>query len=60
MALFLFVNVGVGVTNSGQLARLFPPFLLRFALGWTVTYMLNVRGGGASAGYIAAGYAGGE
>ncbi|KAJ7216363.1 MFS general substrate transporter [Mycena pura] len=43
MALFLFVHVGVGVTNSG----------------WTVTYMLNVRGGGASAGYIAAGYAGG-
>ncbi|KAJ7216371.1 MFS general substrate transporter [Mycena pura] len=43
MALFLFVNVGVGVTNSG----------------WTVTYMQNVRGGGASAGYIAAGFAGG-
>ncbi|KAJ7050402.1 MFS general substrate transporter [Mycena amicta] len=43
MALFLFVHVGVGVANGG----------------WTVTYMINVRGGGASAGYIAAGYSGG-
>ncbi|KAJ7190096.1 MFS general substrate transporter [Mycena pura] len=43
MALYLFVLIGVGVANSG----------------WTVTYMVNVRGGGSSSGYIAAGYAGG-
>jgi len=43
MALFLFVHVGCGVAIAG----------------WTVTFMVNVRGGGASAGYIAAGFAGG-
>ncbi|KAJ7432132.1 MFS general substrate transporter [Mycena galericulata] len=43
MALFLFVHVGVGVAIAG----------------WTVTFMVTVRGGGPSAGYIAAGFAGG-
>ncbi|KAF7357297.1 MFS domain-containing protein [Mycena sanguinolenta] len=43
MALFLFVHVGVGVAIAG----------------WTVTFMETVRGGGPSAGYIAAGFAGG-
>ncbi|KAJ7874420.1 MFS general substrate transporter, partial [Mycena leptocephala] len=43
MALFLFVHVGVGVAIAG----------------WTVSFMVTVRGGGASAGYIAAGFAGG-
>ncbi|KAF7307446.1 MFS domain-containing protein [Mycena indigotica] len=43
MALFLFVHVGVGVANGG----------------WSVSYMINVRGGGAQSGYIAAGYSGG-
>ncbi|KAJ7628808.1 MFS general substrate transporter [Roridomyces roridus] len=43
IALFLFVHVGVGVAISG----------------WTVTFMVTVRGGGASSGYISAGYSGG-
>ncbi|KAJ7665939.1 major facilitator superfamily domain-containing protein, partial [Mycena polygramma] len=43
MALFLFVHVGVGVAIAG----------------WTVSFMVTVRGGGASSGYIAAGFAGG-
>ncbi|KAJ7677594.1 major facilitator superfamily domain-containing protein [Mycena rosella] len=43
MALFLFVHVGASIAISG----------------WTVSFMVSVRGGGASAGYIAAGYAGG-
>ncbi|KAJ6478773.1 major facilitator superfamily domain-containing protein [Mycena vitilis] len=43
MALFLFVHVGVGVAIAG----------------WTVSFMVAVRGGGASSGYIAAGFAGG-
>nr|GAT44622.1 predicted protein [Mycena chlorophos] len=43
LALFLFVHVGVGVANGG----------------WTVTFMINARGGGPSSGYIAAGYSGG-
>ncbi|KAK7044877.1 MFS domain-containing protein [Favolaschia claudopus] len=44
LALFLFVHVGVGVAIAG----------------WTVSFMISVRGGGASAGYIAAGYSGGS
>lgn len=28
--------------------------------GWTVTYIINERGGGSNAGYVSAGYAGGE
>ncbi|KAF7360156.1 MFS domain-containing protein [Mycena venus] len=43
MALFLFVHVGIGVAIAG----------------WTVSFMITVRGGGPSAGYIAAGFAGG-
>ncbi|KAJ6624694.1 major facilitator superfamily domain-containing protein [Mycena sp. CBHHK59/15] len=43
LTLFLFVNVGVGVAISG----------------WIVTFMVDIRGGGPSAGYIAAGFAGG-
>ncbi|KAJ7080965.1 MFS general substrate transporter [Mycena belliarum] len=43
MALFLFVHIGVSIAITG----------------WTVSYMVTVRGGGASAGYISAGYAGG-
>ncbi|KAJ7172982.1 MFS general substrate transporter [Mycena crocata] len=43
MALFLFVHVGVGIAIAG----------------WTVSFMVTVRGGGTSAGYIAAGFAGG-
>ncbi|KAJ6597533.1 MFS general substrate transporter [Mycena vulgaris] len=43
MALFLFVHVGIGIAITG----------------WTVSFMVSVRGGGSSAGYIAAGFAGG-
>ncbi|KAJ7032040.1 MFS general substrate transporter [Mycena alexandri] len=43
LALFLFMHVGVGVAIAG----------------WTVTFMVDVRGGGPSSGYIAAGFAGG-
>ncbi|KAJ7252973.1 MFS general substrate transporter [Mycena rebaudengoi] len=43
LTLFLFVHVGIGVTISG----------------WIVTFMIQVRGGGSSSGYIAAGFAGG-
>ncbi|KAF8191728.1 MFS general substrate transporter [Pholiota molesta] len=43
IAAFLIVYLGVGVTLSG----------------WIVTYIINVRGGGPSAGYISAGLSGG-
>ncbi|KAJ7478671.1 major facilitator superfamily domain-containing protein [Mycena galericulata] len=43
LALFLFVYVGVEVTIGG----------------WIVSFMINVRGGGPSAGYISAGFFGG-
>ncbi|KAJ7189055.1 major facilitator superfamily domain-containing protein [Mycena filopes] len=43
LALFLFVYVGVEVTIGG----------------WIVSFMISLRGGGASAGYISAGFFGG-
>ncbi|KAJ7288976.1 major facilitator superfamily domain-containing protein [Mycena rebaudengoi] len=43
MALFLLVHAGILVTIGG----------------WIVTFMINVRGGGTSAGYISAGFFGG-
>ncbi|KAJ7165543.1 MFS general substrate transporter [Mycena crocata] len=43
LALFLLVYVGVEVTIGG----------------WIVSFMISVRGGGASAGYISAGFFGG-
>ncbi|KAJ7165532.1 major facilitator superfamily domain-containing protein [Mycena crocata] len=43
LALFLFVYVGVEVTIGG----------------WIVSYMITVRGGGPSSGYISAGFFGG-
>ena len=43
MAFFLFTYVGVEVTIGG----------------WIVTFVINERGGGASAGYISSGFWGG-
>ncbi|KAJ6473307.1 MFS general substrate transporter [Mycena vulgaris] len=43
LALFLFVYVGVEVTIGG----------------WIVSFIINVRGGGPSAGYVSAGFFGG-
>ncbi|KAJ7121138.1 MFS general substrate transporter [Mycena epipterygia] len=43
MALFLFVHIGISVAIAG----------------WTVSFMVTVRGGGSSSGYIAAGFSGG-
>ncbi|KDR80388.1 hypothetical protein GALMADRAFT_1194926 [Galerina marginata CBS 339.88] len=42
IALFIVVHLGVGVTIGG----------------WIVTYIINVRGGGPSSGYISAGVSG--
>jgi hypothetical protein len=35
-------------------------FLILVSVGWTVSFMMTVRGGGPSSGYIAAGFAGGK
>lgn len=43
LAIFVFVYVGVEVTTGG----------------WIVTYIIDVRGGGASSGYISSGFFGG-
>jgi fucose permease len=43
MAFFILVYVGVEVTIGG----------------WIVTYIINVRGGGPSSGYISSGFFGG-
>ncbi|KAL4071424.1 major facilitator superfamily domain-containing protein [Scleroderma yunnanense] len=40
LALFILVYVGVEVTTAG----------------WTVTYIINIRGGGPSSGYISSGF----
>jgi fucose permease len=43
MAFFILVYVGVEVTIGG----------------WIVTFMLDVRGGGSSSGYVSSGFFGG-
>ena len=44
LAFFILVYVGVEVTIGG----------------WIVTFIIDVRGGGASSGYISAGFFGGQ
>lgn len=44
LAFFILIYVGVEVTIGG----------------WIVTYIIEVRGGGSSAGYISSGFFGGQ
>ena len=62
LALFIMVYVGVEVTIGGK-----PHISLRFlynntvcAAGWIVTYVIQVRHGGPSSGYISSGFFGGK
>ena len=62
LALFIMVYVGVEVTIGGK-----PHTLSRLlynntvcAAGWIVTYVIQVRHGGPSSGYISSGFFGGE
>ncbi|PIL32926.1 hypothetical protein GSI_05044 [Ganoderma sinense ZZ0214-1] len=48
MAVFILVYIGVEVTLGGAHTRVF--------VGWIVTYVIDLRGGSASAGYISSGF----
>ena len=66
MALFILVYVGTEVTLGGEHMRFLSSFgeqLLTprppFFSGWIVTYVIDLRGGGPSSGYISSGFFGG-
>lgn len=64
LAFFILVYVGVEVTIGGELTSYRPVFDLMtrhgLTIGWIVTYMIRVRHGGPSSGYITTGFFGGE
>ena len=62
-ALMLLVYVGVGTTIGGESCirvKLVSISSLIFSTGWSVTYIINVRGGGPNSGYISSGLSGGK
>lgn len=59
MAAFLLVYVGVEVTIGGASVLGVQSIQTQLLLGWIVTYIIDVRGGGASSGYISSGFFGG-
>ena len=62
LAFFILIYVGVEVTLGGNSFSLLEcSYLLSTLLpGWTVTYILNVRGGGKNSGYVSSGFFGGK
>lgn len=62
LAFFILVYVGVEVTIGGtcsaELAMHSSKIPMLF-IGWIVTFIINVRGGGPSSGYISSGFFGG-
>ena len=64
LALFLVVYIGVEVTIGGMICL--PMSLLNKSLiitvtqGWIVTFLMLVRGGGPSSGYVSTGFFGGK
>lgn len=64
LAAFILIYVGVGVTIGGEYrhatySRQTLLTLSELIQGWTVTYIINVRGGGSSSGYVSSGFFGG-
>ena len=60
LALFLLVYIGVEVTIGGKILNHIPYHVIKSGTqGWTVTFMMVVRNGGPSSGYIASGFFGG-
>lgn len=64
LSIFLLCYVGTAVSiASGLIPAIFLSQLksvLIPAVGWSVTYILQVRGGGDNSGYVAAGFFGGR
>ena len=63
LAFFILVYVGVEVTIGGQLTHVLVPIICATLLGyagWIVTFIIRIRGGGPSSGYISAGFFGGK
>ena len=61
LAVFILVYVGVEVTLGGMsvVASVHSVPDSRGCSGWIVTYIIDVRGGGPSSGYISSGFFGG-
>ena len=65
LALFITVYVGVEVTITGKSLKIFhfrdSSLILDYdKLGWIVTFMMIVRGGGPTSGYISTGFYSGK
>ena len=60
-AFFVLIYVGVEVTIGGQQTA---PIIVitnsRVPVGWIVTFIIDVRKGGSSSGYISSGFFGGQ
>ena len=61
LAVFILAYVGVEVTLGGMsvMMSLYHVLDSRRCSGWIVTYIIDVRGGGPSSGYISSGFFGG-
>jgi fucose permease len=61
LAFFNLVYVGIEVRNlSKSMKHILKDQLHKVTIGgWIVTYIINVRGGGPSSGYVSAGFFGG-
>jgi fucose permease len=64
LSLFLMVYIGVEVTIGGiicsLLRRCFKQKLNECKSGWTASFLMLVRGGGPSSGYVSTGFFGGK
>jgi fucose permease len=64
LALFLVVYIGVEVTIGGiimfALRRCSTNHVTTLTQGWIVTFLMLVRGGGPSSGYVSTGFFGGK
>jgi hypothetical protein len=62
LAAFILVYVGIEDTIAGMSVMTTSPYPVpdsRRCSGWIVTYIIDVRGGGPSSGYISSGFFGG-
>ena len=62
MGIFILFYVGLEVTLGSKSSPSYAPIPQVFmsVIGWIVTYIIEVRGGGPSSGYVSAGFFGGQ